>query len=185
MTLRTWSIALVPALGPHIPRTAAAQAIDTETDTILRDSLAVGVGLSPALAGEVAFWPAVRVSAPLGARIAIDLDAGRMFPADNCYFSTRRYYSLQVRLLRRPRDVEGSSRFWIVGPSLIVGSDLDGHGVVTNPSTRIGAFRVAYGGDRIYSNGMRAAGEIGVIGGGGSAPTGVFASLIVQWRPRH
>jgi hypothetical protein len=108
-----------------------------------------------------------------------------MFPADNDYFFTRRFYALQVRFLRAPRDARGSSRFWSVGSALIVGSDLDGHGVVTDPDAHIGAIRVAYGRDRIYSNGMRAAGEIGVIGGGSSAPTGVFASVIVQWRPRR
>ena len=185
MTLHTRSIAPVLALGLLIPAGAAAQALAAEPDTTLRDSFALGVSLSPALAGGVGFWPTVRVGAPLGTRIAVDLDAGRMFPADNGYFSTRRYYGLQVRLLRRPRDAGGSSRFWSVGPALIVGSDLDGHGLVTDPYARIGAIRVAYGGDRIYSNGTRAAGEIGVIGGGSSAPTGVFASLIMQWQPRH
>jgi hypothetical protein len=175
----------VLALGLLIPTGAAAQALDTEPDPPLRDSLALGVSLCPALAGGVGFWPTFRVGAPLGTRIAVDLDAGRMFPADNGYFSTRRYYALQFRFLRRPRDAKGSSRFWLVGPALMIGSDLDGHGLVTDPYARIGAIRVAYGGDRIYSNGMRAAGEIGAIGGGSSAPTGVFASLIVQWRPRH
>ena len=185
MTLHTRSIGPVLALGLLIPAGAAAQALAAEPDTTLRDSFALGVSLSPALAGAVGFWPTVRVGVPLGTRIAVDLDAGPMFPADNGYFSTRRYYGLQVRLLRRPRDAGGSSRFWSVGPALIVGSDLDGHGLVTDPYARIGAMRVAYGGDRIYSNGTRAAGEIGVIGGGSSAPTGVFASLIMQWQPRH
>jgi hypothetical protein len=32
---------------------------------------------------------------------------------------------------------------------------------------------------------MRTAAEIGVIGGGRSAPNGALASLTVQWRPRH
>lgn len=185
MTRHTRSIAPIFALALLVPAGAAAQPLAPDPDTTPRDSFALGVSLSPALAGGVGFWPTVRAGAPLGTRVAVDLDAGRMFPANNGYFSTRRYYALQVRLLRSPRNAGGSSRFWSVGPAFIVGSDLDGHGLVTDPYARIGAIRVAYGGDRIYPNGMRVAGEIGVIGGGSSAPTGVFASLTVQWQPRH
>jgi hypothetical protein len=147
------------------------------------DGVALGVSLSPALAGGFGFWPTVRISAPLVTRVDIDFDAGWMFPSDNPYFSTRGFYALQFRFLRRPRDVSGSSRFWTVGPALILGSELDGETHVTDPNARISAIRIAYGGDRLYSNGMRVAGEVGVIGGGSSAPTGVFASLVVQWRP--
>lgn len=64
-------------------------------------------------------------------------------------------------------------------------SELDGEGQMTDSHAGIGTMKIGYGGDRIYANGMRAAGEIGIIGGGSSAPTGIYASLIVQWRPRH
>jgi hypothetical protein len=168
-----------------LPARASAQAPAPAPDPPVRDSLAIGVGLAPAVAGGMGFWPTVRVSTPIGARIGIDVEAGGMFPSDNGYFSTRWFSALQFRFLRKPRDVGGSSWFWVVGPAYIVGSELDGDGRVTDPHAGITAIRVAYGGDRIYANGMRAGGEIGVIGGGSSAPTGIFASLIVQWRPRR
>jgi hypothetical protein len=151
----------------------------------LRDGVALGASLTPAWAGGLGFWPSVRVSTPLGRRIALDFDGGRMYPADNGYFSTRAFYAVQFRLLRAPRDDSGSTRFWILGPAFIRGSELDGDGNVTNPHADIGAIRIAYGGDRLYSNGMRTSAEIGVIGGGSSAPTGFYASLSVQWRPRR
>jgi hypothetical protein len=159
VSLHTKCFAAALALGLLIPANIAAQVVAAEPDPTRRDSLALGVSLSPAWAGGLGFWPAVRIGAPIGPRIAIDLDAGRMLPAENGYFLTRRYYALQVRLLRRPRDARGSSRFWSVGPAMIVGSNLDGHGPVTDADARIGAIRIAYGGDRIYSNGMRTAGR--------------------------
>jgi hypothetical protein len=178
-----WSASIV-ALVIASAAGAAAQPTPVVEPTS-RDGVALGASLSPALAGGLGFWPAIRVSAPLGGRMAFDVDAGWMFPSDNPYFSTRGFCAFQFRFLRKPRDAGGSSRFWIVGPALILGAELDGESHVTDPDARIGAIRLAYGGDRIYANGMRTAGEIGVIGGGSSAPTGVFASLVIQWRPRR
>ena len=100
-------------------------------------------------------------------------------------FTTRDGYALQIRFLRARRNAAGSTRSWIVGAGYIRGSELDGEGQMTDSHAGIGTMKIGYGGDRIYANGMRAAGEIGIIGGGSSAPTGVYASLIVQWRPRH
>src|SRR5262245_8712409 len=184
MALSPRSFALVFLLLWSATSTAAQSAM-AAPETTPQDGLALGVSLSPALAGGFGFWPTVRISAPLVTRVGIDFDAGWMLPSDNPYFSTRGFYALQFRFLRTPRNGGGSSRFWIVGPALIVGSELDGEAHVTDPNASIGAIRIAYGGDRIYSNGMRVAGEAGVIGGGSAAPTGVFASLVVQWRPRR
>ena len=151
-----------------------------------RDGLAVGASVGPALAGGAGFWPAVRVSTPLAARVGLDVDAGGMFPRDNGYFRSRWFYALQLRFLTRPRGAErSSSRFWVVGPVLITGASFDGEGHLTDGDARIGAIRIAYGGDRLYANGMRAGGEIGLIGGGSSAPTGIHAGLTIQWRPRR
>jgi hypothetical protein len=173
------------AVALLIPAGAEAQGLAAPPRDPGRDGVAFGAALTPALAGGFGFWPTVRVSAPVGARIALDLDAGWMFPETNGYFTTRGFYAVQIRFLRAARDAAGSTRYWIVGPAYIRGSELDGKGHVTDPGAGIGAIKIGYGGDRIYASGMRAAGEIGVIGGGSSAPTGIYASLIVQWRPRH
>ena len=160
----------------------------TAPEPPLRDGLAIGASLAPTLAGDLALWPAARVSLPLGARAGLDVDAGSMFgmaSGDNDYFSTRAFFAAQIRFLRKVRDTCGSSRFWIVGPVLITGADLDGHGSVVDPHAVIGAIRLGYGGDRIFANGIRAASEVGVIGGGSSAPTGIYAGLTIQWRPRR
>lgn len=172
-------VLLLPA-GAQAQATAAPPTRDPG-----RDSVAIGGSLTPALAGGLGFWPAVRISTPAGPRLALDLDAGWMFPETNGYFTTRDCYAAQVRFLRARRGATGSARAWIVGAGYIRGSELDGEGHVIDAHARIGTIKIGYGGDRIYANGMRAAGEIGVIGGGSSAPTGIYASLIVQWRPRH
>ena len=174
------------ALALLIPIGATAQTPASPlADEPARHSVALGVSLTPAFAGGLGFWPSARVSAPFGRRIAVDLDAGRMYPAENGYFSTSAFYAIQFRFLRAPRDTSGSTRFWIFGPVFINGSELDGDGNVTDPHAGIGAIRLAYGGDRLYANGVRTAAEIGVIGGGSSAPTGFYASVTVQWQPRR
>ena len=169
-----------------IPAAAEAQApAAPPTRDPGRDSLAIGGSFTPAFAGGFGFWPAIRISTPAGPRLALDLDAGWMFPESNGYFTTRDFYGVQIRFLRARRDAAGSTRAWIVGATYIRGSELDGEGQVTDSHAGIGAIRIGYAGDQIYANGMRVAGEIGVIGGGSSAPTGIYASLTVQWRPRH
>jgi len=184
--LTSRSLATLLAVALLIPAGAEAQApAAAPTRDPGRDSLAIGGSLTPAWAGGLGFWPTVRITAPVGARIGLDLDAGWMFPETNGYFTTRDFYAIQIRFLRAGRDAAGSTRYWIVGPAYIRGSELDGDGNVTDPHAGIGAIKIGYGGDRIYANGMRAAGEIGVIGGGSSSPTGIYASLIVQWRPRR
>jgi hypothetical protein len=171
------------SLALAIPVTAVAQpAVSSPPGETGREGVAIGTVLTPALAGGVGFWPAVRFSAPLGGRVGLDVDAGRMFPASNGFFSIRRFYGVQIRLRRGSRNAGGSSRYWIVGPTRIVGAELDGEGNVTDPHTSIAALRLGYGGDQIFGNGLRAAGEIGVIGGGSSAPVGVYGSLVLQWR---
>jgi hypothetical protein len=181
MTTRTRVIGVVMLLSICSSTAVLAQPSAAQ-ETPPRGGLAIGASLAPALAGGFGFWPAARVSLPLAARVGLDLDAGGMFPRDNGYFSTQAFFSAQFRFLRRARDASGSSRFWIVGPVLITGADLDGDGNVVDSHAAIGAIRIAYGGDRIYANRIRAASEIGVIGGGSSAPTGIYASVTVQWQ---
>ncbi len=182
----SWSLASFFAVALLIPAGVEAQApAAPPTRDPIRDSLAIGGSLTPALAGGFGFWPAVRISTPASPRLALDLDAGWMFPETNGYFTTRDFYAVQMRFLRARRDATGSTRSWIVGAGYIRGSELDGEGHVTDPHAGIGTIKIGYGGDQIYANGMRVAGEIGVIGGGSSAPTGIYASLTVQWRPRH
>jgi hypothetical protein len=177
--------ALVVALALLVPSHALAQLPEAQ-DPPVRDGLAVGASVGAALAGGVGFWPSVRVSTPLAPRVGLDVDAGSMFPRDNGYFRTRWFYALQLRFLTRPRGADrSSSRFWVVGPAVITGANLDGDGHVTDRDARIGAIRIAYGGDRLYANGMRTAAELGLIGGGSAAPTGIHAGLTIQWRPRR
>jgi hypothetical protein len=180
------SFAVSLALALLMPIGASAQTpTSLPASEPARDGVALGASLTPALAGELGFWPSARVSTPLGSRIALDLDAGRLYPAENGYFSTRAFYAVQFRFLRAPRDERGSARFWIFGSEYIRGSELDGDGNVTDPHAGIGAIRIAYGGDRLYANGTRTAAEVGVIGGGSAAPTGFYASVTVQWLPRR
>ncbi len=149
------------------------------------DGLAVGIALTPVPIGAHEFYPAARLTVPLASRIGLDLDVGRTLPATGAHYSNRAFYGVGVRLLASRRTDLGSSRYWSAGPVYFVGRVLDGRGLVTDPHTVISAFKLGYGDDQIFRNGIRAATEIGVIGGDGRSPTGVYVTLAVQWQLRR
>ena len=72
----------------------------------------------------------------------------------------------------------------MLGPAYVVGTSFDSDGHVIDRRQVVPAIKVGYGGDQIFRNGARVAAELGVIGGGSSAPTGVYATLAVEWSPR-
>jgi hypothetical protein len=150
-----------------------------------REGVAIGIALTPTWTGGVEFWPSVRLSVPLMARIGLDMDAGRPLSATNAYFSSEAIYAVGVRFLRSRRAAAGSSSYWSLGPAFITGESLDGEDHVTDPNRVVPAIKLGYGGDQIFRNGTRMAAEVGVIGGGGDSPTGIYGTLVVQWQPRR
>lgn len=150
-----------------------------------RDRVAVGIALTAVPIGAHEFYPTARLTVPLGPRIGLDVDVGRTFPATGAYYSNQAFFGAGVRFVRSHRTAGGSSRYWSVGPVCLVGKSLDGHRQVTDPHSVISAFKLGYGADQTFRNGMRTAAEIGVIGGGGRSPTGMYAALVVQWQLRR
>jgi hypothetical protein len=163
----------------------SAQTPSSSDSTVApRDGMAVGIALTPVPLGAHGFYPAVRLTVPLVPRIGLDMDVGRMLPAAGAHYSNQALYGIGVRFLAS-RTALGSSRYWSLGPVYFIGTSLDGHGRVTDRHSVISAFKLGYGADQIFRNDMRAATEIGVIGGDGRSPTGVYATLAVQWQRRR
>jgi hypothetical protein len=123
----------------------------------------------------------VRVSVPIGTRLAIDAEAGRMVPASNEVFTSDAIVAFAVRFMRpRPGDAR-ATRYWIAGPAWIVGRDRRD---VSSTRRAIGTVRLGYGVDEIVGDSIRVLAEAGMIGGGAEAPFGLFATIGVQWLPR-
>ena len=167
-----------------LPSYAAAQTPESPEAAPPREGIAIGVALSPAWIGSPELWPAVRLTLPVVARLAVDVEVGRTLPADNGSFSTDRSYGITFRFLKARRAANGTSRYWMVGPAYVVGTSFDADGQGVDQRQVVPAIKLGYGGDQIFRNGARVAAELGVIGGGSRAPTGVYATLAVQWTVR-
>lgn len=145
-----------------------------------RGELAIGAVVTPALEGGGPwFMPAVRLSAPLGSKLAIDLDAGRIFGGINKYAEFQRFYGAQIRFVRSELRSDASRGYWLVGPLYLPFTKLDGKGnFVRRKSTTF--LTVGRGWDQLFQNGSRFTGEIGLSEGDGFI---FYARAGVQWRP--
>jgi hypothetical protein len=143
-----------------------------------RESFAVGLLATPALEGGGPwFMPTVRISAPLGAKHSVDLDAGRIFGGSNDYAEIRTFVAGQIRFARKSREARADARYWLVGLKYLSMKQLDGQGTFLrhNPDT---ALTVGHGWKQTFRNGLRAVNELGFSGGRGFI---VYASIGVQW----
>ena len=143
-----------------------------------RESFAVGLLATPALEGGGPwFMPTVRISAPLGAKHSVDLDAGRIFGGSNDYAEMRTFVAGQIRFPRKSREGRADARYWLVGLKYLRMKKLDGQGAFLshNPDT---ALTVGHGWKQTFRNGLRAVNELGFSGGRGFM---VYASIGVQW----
>ncbi len=123
--------------------------------------------------------PAVRVSAPLGTRLGLDIDAGRVFGASSKYADIRSFYAAQMRYSRTSRPPDDDGRYWLAGLTCLNSTKLDGQGGVVNHTPHM-ALSVGHGWSHVSGSGIRAFNEIGFSGGDGFM---VYASLGVQWGP--
>lgn len=145
-----------------------------------RGELAIGAVITPALEGGGPwFMPAIRLSAPLGSKLAIDVDAGRIFGGVNKYAEIQRFYGAQIRFLRSELRSDSTRGYWLVGPLYLPFTKLDGKGnFVRHTSTTF--LTVGHGWDQLFPSGSRLNGEIGLSGGDGFI---FYARAGVQWRP--
>jgi hypothetical protein len=163
-----------------VAASAHAQDAPPTSVTAPREHLAIGVLATPALEGGGPWLlSAIRLSAPLGAKFGIDVDAGRVLGATSQYSEIRSYYTGQVRFVRSPANVEGSSRYWLVGLMYLRSTKLDGQGGVRNrkPHTALSA---GHGWSHAFQNGARLVNEVGFSGGDSFM---VYANLGIQWGP--
>ena len=163
--------------------TASAHAQDgSPAATALRERPAFGVFATPALEGGGPwFLPAIRLSAPLGPRFGIDVDAGRVFGASSKFSEMRSYYAGQIRFVRSSGKVDGESRYWLAGLMYLRNAKLDGVGGVRNHTSHT-ALSLGHGWAQGFQNGARLVNEVGFSGGDGFM---VYANLGVQWGPPH
>lgn len=162
--------------------TASAHAQDEPSDSpvIPRERISLGAVAIPALEGGGPwFMPAVRLSAPLGVRVGVDIDAGRVFGASSKYADIRSFYAGQIRYIRTSRTADDVARYWLAGLTYLNSTKLDGRGGVLNHKPHM-ALSIGHGWSHLSENGTRAVNEIGFSGGDGFM---VYASLGMQWGP--
>jgi len=96
--------------------------------------------------------PGVRLSAPLGARVGVDLDAGRVYGASSKYADIRRFYAGQLRFTRS-RSADNVSRYWLGGLKYFKTTKLDGQGGVVNHQPH-SALSIGHGWSQVWANGV-------------------------------
>lgn len=160
---------------------AAMQADESSPRPAQRDGFAFGVLATPALEGGGPwFMPAIRLSAPLGAKRALDIDSGAIFGATNEYAEIRSFLAAQLRFAR-PRTGT-TARYWLAGlryiPLTKPNQDNDGY-----HRTEDVALLIGHGWKETFANGTRVLSEVAFAGGGGFM---VYLTIGVQFgsRPR-
>ena len=145
----------------------AMQAEETSPSAPQRDGFAFGLLATPALEGGGPwFMPAIRVSAPLGARHALDFDGGAIFLATNQVAEIRSFLAAQLRFARPRTETSTTARYWLAGLRYVP---------ITKPVGDTGRYRrtedlsllFGHGWKEAYANGARILGEVGFAGGSG------------------
>ena len=105
------------ALSLLLPAHAAARQTDEPAPrSPQRDGFAFGLLATPALEGGGPwFMPAIRVSAPLGARHALDFDGGAILLATNEFAEIKSFLAAQLRFARAPKETSTTARYWLAG----------------------------------------------------------------------
>ena len=156
---------------------ARAQSTSSPPDTpARRDGLAVGGFLMPAINGAPWFSPGVRLSAPLGGRLRLDVDAAPVFGGTNSIVSIRSFVAGQLRTPLGTRDEAGNGGYWLIGLRYLPMEKLREDGSVRERKSAT-LLTGGRGWDQVFGNGLRAAVEVGLSAGDGIMP---FAHLTVQ-----
>jgi hypothetical protein len=154
------------------------------------DGVAIGGILSPALDGFSDFWfmPGIRIAVPVGARVAIDFDAGRVLggrrehspslPDGISTVRADRFYTGQMRVLTARRRGDGGSTYWMIGIHHVGTRRFDRNGVLVSREPAGGGL-LGFGSDQLFANGTRLAAEVGIAGPDGFRP---FLVIAWQWR---
>jgi len=126
---------------------------------------------------------AIRLTANLAPRVALDLDVGTAVGAGYGFDQFGRVFAGQMRWLWHGRAPNGSSSYWLTGPLFIQGTSrteirFPGRTVFREEDSPIRALQIGYGVDRITRNGVRGGVELKT--GGGEGPV-IFLNMFLQW----
>jgi hypothetical protein len=145
---------------------AAMQAEEPPPRPPQRDGFAFGILATPALEGGGPwFMPAIRVSAPLGARHALDFDSGAIFLATNEFAGIKSFLAAQLRFARAPAGTSTTARYWLAGLRYVPITKLTADG--GHRRTEDLALMIGHGWKETFANGTRVLSEIGFAGGSG------------------
>jgi hypothetical protein len=146
---------------------AAMQSEESTPRPPQRDGFAIGVLATPALEGGGPwFMPAVRVSAPLGTRHAVDVDGGAIYLATNRFAEIKSFVAAQLRFARAPRDTSTTARYWLAGLRYVPIKKSTGDAGAYHRTEDL-AVLVGHGWKETFANGTRVLSEIGFAGGSG------------------
>jgi hypothetical protein len=150
---------------------------------------AVGIQITPALDGFTNAWlmTGVRFSAPLGSRLGIDVEAGRILggttdlPSSSAIarVHVRSSYSSQMRFMRGERRPDGTGRYFLAGLQLLAVEKFDQGGALASDELT-SAVLLGFGFDQLFANRTRVSAEVGLSGGDGFIP---YLAIGIQWRP--
>ena len=181
-----WPLLILLVLG--FSKSVTAQAPVDPAAAPPRDGIAIGVQITPTLDGFVDPWLkwGLRFSAPLGARVGIDLEATRIlgatteFPdsSDIGVVHVRSSYSSRMRVTRGPRQADGTGRYFLAGLQWLRVEKFDHDGVRVADDLS-SAVLLGFGFDQLFANRTRLVTELGISGGDAISP---YLAIAVQWR---
>ena len=101
------------------------------------------------------------MTAPLGGRVSIDVEAARVFGGRTEYGSITSLLAVNARFLRGHREADGAGRYWLTGARYypITGANA--------PFSSDLAATFGHGWDQVFASGKRVAAEVGFSGGRG------------------
>jgi hypothetical protein len=145
--------------------------------------IAFGVSLTPAWEIPAGLWftPGIRLSASFGSRLAIDVDAGRLFGADTESEQLRRSFAALIRWKAKTPSGPGSTSFWSVGYARVPITWLRDEPFAQSRKTAHTALLIAHGWEQAVRQ-RRVAAEIGFSGGDGYL---LYSTITVQLRLLH
>jgi hypothetical protein len=169
-------MALVALAASACPTVAAAAG--PWPDTTARERFAAGVLVTPALEGGGPwFMPAIRISAALGSKHGLDIEAGRIFGGSTKYAEIKTFAAAQLRFIRNPGHAAPTVRYWLAGLRYTDRKKHDAEGTFLRHDPDI-SLLIGHGWKQSFGNGACVLTELGFAGGEGIM---VYATIGFQW----
>lgn len=171
-------VILILALGGQAQ--AQGSATSGQPEPPQRTGFAAGFAVTPHwefAAGNVWLAPGIRLSAPLGPRVALDVEASRLFGADTASELLRRIYMAQVRWMASGTRQDPISSYWSVGYAHLPIRYTDARRARLNKKAH-GALLIGRGWQQTFGR-RRVSAEVGFSGGDGYV---LYSTVAIQLR---